>query len=113
MEEPWEHLSSLDIFVLPSLWEGMPFVLLEAMGAGLPVVATDVGGVRDLIPEKTFGSVVPPADVSLLKAAILRYVDQPELRRSVGAAARRRILREFGRERMVERNLDVYAEALE
>jgi glycosyltransferase involved in cell wall biosynthesis len=112
VEEPWDHLSSLDLFVLPSLWEGMPFVLLEAMGAGLPVVATDVGGVRDVIPDDTFGTVVPAADADALKAAILRYVDLPELLRSVGAAARGRILREFSRERMVEGNLDVYAEAL-
>jgi glycosyltransferase involved in cell wall biosynthesis len=110
--EPWDHLFSLDVFVLPSLWEGMPFVLLEAMGAGLPVVATDVGGVRDVIPDDAFGYVVPPADADALKVAILRYVDQPELRRSVGSAARERILREFSRERMVEGNLGVYAEAL-
>ncbi len=112
VEEPWEHLSSLDVFVLPSLWEGMPFVLLEAMGVGLPVVATDVGGVRDVIPDDTFGTVVPPADADALKAAILHYVDHPELRRRVGAAARGRILREFGRERMIEANLGVYAEVL-
>lgn len=110
--KPWDHLYSLDVFVLPSLWEGMPFVLLEAMGMGLPVVATDVGGTRDVIPDETFGAVIPPADVDALKAAILRYVDHPELRRSVGAAARRRILREFSRQRMVEGNLRVYAEVL-
>jgi glycosyltransferase involved in cell wall biosynthesis len=112
LEEPWEHLCSLDVFVLPSLWEGMPFALLEAMGAGLPVVATDVGGVRDVIPSNAFGTVVPPANPDALRAAILHYVDHPELRRRVGAAARQRILREFSQERMVEGNLDVYAEVL-
>lgn len=112
LEEPWEHLYSLDVFVLPSLWEGMPFVLLEAMGAGLPVVATDVGGVRDVITRDAFGTVVPPANADALKAAILRYVDHPELRRRVGAAARQKILREFDQERMVEGNLAVYAEVL-
>jgi glycosyltransferase involved in cell wall biosynthesis len=112
LEEPWKYLCSLDVFVLPSLWEGMPFALLEAMGTGLPVVASDVGGVRDVIPRNAFGTVVPPANADALKVAILHYVDHPELRRSVGAAARQRILHEFGRERMVEGNLGVYAEVL-
>jgi glycosyltransferase involved in cell wall biosynthesis len=112
VEQPWEHLSSLDVFVLPSLWEGMPFVLLEAMGTGLPVVATDVGGVRNVIPDDAFGAVVPPADPDALKEAILRYADRPELRMKVGAAARERILREFGRERMVDGNIGVYTEVL-
>ncbi len=112
VEEPWDYLSSLDVFVLPSLWEGMPFVLLEAMGAGLPVVATDVGGVRDVIPDDAFGTVVPPADADALKAAILRYVDNPKLRSSVGTAARERILHEFSRKQMIEGNLGVYAEVL-
>jgi glycosyltransferase involved in cell wall biosynthesis len=90
----------------------MPFALLEAMGTGLPVVASDVGGVRDVIPRNAFGTVVPPANADALKVAILHYVDHPELRRRVGAAARQRILREFGQERMVEGNLGVYAEVL-
>lgn len=110
VDEPWDYLSSLDVFVLPSLWEGMPFVLLEAMAAGLPVVATNVGGVRDVISDDTLGAIIPPADADALTEAILNYVEHPELRRSVGAAARERILREFGRERMVEGNLGVYAE---
>jgi glycosyltransferase involved in cell wall biosynthesis len=108
--EPLEYLASLDLFVLASLWEGMPFVVLEAMGCELPVVATDVGGVRDLIPTEAYGTVVPPADAHALKEAILRYVDSPPLRENTGAAARRRVLDEFSEERMVEGVLDIYAE---
>ena len=110
--KPLEYLASLDLFVLASLWEGMPFVVLEAMGCELPVVATDVGGVRDLIPEETYGTVVPPADAHALKEAILRYVDSPILRKNTGIAARRRVLEEFSEERMVEGVLDVYSEAI-
>lgn len=110
VSEPWGYLEQLDIFVLPSLWEGMPFVLLEAMGAGLPVVATDVGGVREVIPDGTFGTVVPPADAGELKDAILQYASSTELRESTGAAARERILREFSRDRMVEATIQVYTE---
>lgn len=112
VRDPWEYLSRIDIFVLPSLWEGMPFALLEAMSFGLPVVATDVGGVRDVIPDDTFGIVVPPADPHALREAILRYARAPELREAAGGAARRRVLQEFSQERMVERTLDVYREVL-
>ncbi len=110
VDEPWEHLRKLDVFVLPSLWEGMPYTLLEAMGAGLPVVATDVGGVRDLIPTDTFGAVVPPADPGALEKAILRYADSPRLRRDSGRAAQERVLREFTRQRTVELTTDIYSE---
>lgn len=112
LQDPWKYLEQIDIFVLPSLWEGMPFALLEAMGFGLPSVATDVGGVRDLIADETFGIVVPPADSGALQDAILRYVDSSHLREATGAAARRRIITEFSRERMVERTLNVYSEVL-
>lgn len=110
--EPWGYLEEIDVFVLPSLWEGMPFALLEAMGRGLPVVATDVGGVRDLIPDETYGMVVPPADSDALRKALLRYVDAPQIRESTGASARRRVLNEFNQERMTKRTLDVYSEVL-
>lgn len=112
VEEPWDYLASLDVFVLPSLWEGMPFTVLEALASGLPVVATDVGGVRDLIPDETYGVVVPPADARTLKNAILRYAGSPRLREDTRAAAQRRVLREFSQERMVEGVLNVYAEVV-
>jgi len=110
VKDPWAHLASLDVFVLPSLWEGMPFAVLEAMGCGLPVVATDVGGVSDMIPDETYGTVVPPADAGALERAILRYADSPALREQTGDAARRRVLEEFGEDRMVEGVLGVYSE---
>lgn len=110
--DPWRYLEGIEVFVLPSLWEGMPFALLEAMGSGLPVVATDVGGIRDAIPNEAFGTVVPPADPRALGGAILRYAGSPRLREAVGRAARERVLREFSRERMIERTLDVYSEVV-
>ena len=112
IRDPWAYLGQIDVFVLSSLWEGMSLALLEAMGSGLPVVATDVGGVRDAIPNTTFGMVVPPADPYALQRAILRYVDSPRLRESTGIAARGRILQEFTLEQMIERTLGVYSEIL-
>lgn len=110
VQDPWAYLSRLDVFVLSSLWEGMPFAVLEAMGCGLPVVATDVGGVRDMIPDETYGTVVPPADAGALERAILRYAGSPRLREKTGERARRRVLEEFSEERMVEGVLRVYSE---
>ena len=112
VRDPWAYLEQIDVFVHPSLSEAMSLALLEAMGSGLPVVATDVGGVRDVIPNATFGTVIPPADPYALERAILRYVDSPRLRESTGMAARRRILQRFTQERMVERTLGVYSEIL-
>ena len=112
VKEIWEYLEGIDIFVLPSLWEGMPFALLEAMGFGLPVVATDVGGVRDLIPDANFGIVVPPADSLALQEGILRYVDSPRLRKTAGTLARMRVMQEFSTEQMIQGTLGVYSEVL-
>lgn len=112
VDEPWEFLGQLDVFVMPSLWEGMPYVLLEAMGFGLPVVATDVGGVRDVITGEGSDMVVPPADPPALAEAILRYLDSPHLRETTGDAARWRIRSEFSQQQMIDRTLDVYSEVL-
>jgi len=112
VQDPWGYLAGIDIFVLPSLWEGMPFALLEAMGYGLPVVVTDVGGVRDAIPDVSVGTIVHPADPGALKEAILRYVESPRLRDVTGTAARERVIQEFSQERMIERTLQVYSEVL-
>jgi glycosyltransferase involved in cell wall biosynthesis len=112
VDGPWGVLAELDVFVLPSRWEGMPFSLLEAMSCGLPVVSFDVGGVTDLILDETHGAVVAPGDVRGFADAILRYVDSPDMRRRVGAAARSRVLEEFTLEHMIERTHEVYREAL-
>jgi glycosyltransferase involved in cell wall biosynthesis len=113
VDGPWGVLAQLDVFVLPSRWEGMPFTLLEAMSCGLPVVSFDVGGVTDLIPDEAHGAVVAPGDVRGFADAILRFVDSPETRGRVGAAARRRVLEEFTLDRMIERTHEVYRDALE
>ncbi len=77
-----------DVFVLPSLSEGLPNALLEAMAASRPVVATGVGGVKDLLRDGENGLVVDPADSEALAAAVLRLVSDPGLARRLGQSAR-------------------------
>jgi sugar transferase (PEP-CTERM/EpsH1 system associated) len=105
-------LRSLDVFLLPSLAEGISNTILEAMACGLPVVATDVGGNSELVAEGESGYLVPPADPHALAAAIARYLDDAELRRRHGREARAEIERTFSLSGMVRRYGDLYRAAL-
>jgi len=78
------HLSRFDIFALPSLWEGMPLSILEAMHAGLPVVASAVGSVAEAVADGDTGYVVAPSDQLALKVCLTRLCDDPELRGRMG-----------------------------
>jgi glycosyltransferase involved in cell wall biosynthesis len=96
-------LADWDVFVLPSRWEGMPLALLEARAAGLPSVATDVGGAREIIRDGEDGWVVPTEDPASLAAALLDLADDPARRAEWGARARRRAAGEHGLDEMVRR----------
>jgi glycosyltransferase involved in cell wall biosynthesis len=80
-------LNSIDIFVMPSLWEGLPLSMVLAMGAGLPVVASRVAGIPEVVQHGVTGLLVPPADVAALGSALSRLVADPALRHTMGAAA--------------------------
>lgn len=101
---------ALDIFVQPSLWEGMPLALLKAMGAGLPVVATRVSGCMDAVMDGGNGRLVEPADAEALARAILDLYHHPEERRRLGEAARRTVAERFSCEAMLTRLEGLYLE---
>jgi sugar transferase (PEP-CTERM/EpsH1 system associated) len=103
-----EQLRAMDIFVLPSIAEGISNTILEAMATGLPVVATRVGGNAELVVEGETGLLAPPSDPDALAIAISAYVADPSLARRHGAAGRNRVLRDFSMERMLGRYLAVY-----
>jgi glycosyltransferase involved in cell wall biosynthesis len=83
------------IFVLPSYQEGLPMAIIEAMASALPVVATPVGSIPDIIRDGDTGLLVPPGDPAALCAAFLRLLQSPELRAKLGASARQLYLRDF------------------
>jgi glycosyltransferase involved in cell wall biosynthesis len=83
--------NAADIFVLPSRWEGLPVALLEAMAVGLPVVATHVEGVEEVVQNRSQGLLVPPGNAEALATALIELIGRGEGRRRMGEAARRRI----------------------
>ncbi len=104
---------ALDVFVLPSRWEGLPLALLEAMAAGLPVVASAVGGVKGVIRDGVNGRLVPPGDPQALAAAVLELARRPRLRTEMGAAARNAVKKHYSREAMLDRLAALYLELYE
>jgi glycosyltransferase involved in cell wall biosynthesis len=96
-----KRLREADVFVLPSRSEAFPNAILEAMAAGLPIVATAVGGIRELVEHERTGLLVPPDDPARLAAAICRVLDRPALAVTLGAAAREHTLARFDFDRMV------------
>jgi len=88
-------LAASDLFVLPSLWEGLPLALLEAMSAGLPVVATSVGGNAEVLEEGKSGLLVPPRNETALARAMSRLLENPLQGQAMGRMARRRFDQRF------------------
>jgi glycosyltransferase involved in cell wall biosynthesis len=111
-------MAAVDLLLLPSRWEGMPYAVLEAMAAGLPVVATRVDGARDLVvdldePAGT-GLVVDVGDAAAIAAGVGRLADlEPGERTEVGARGARRVAEHFTIEHMVRATRAVFREALE
>jgi len=103
-----EILAALDLFVLPSLWEGLPNAVLEAMAAGLPVVATAAGGTPELVVDGETGLLVPPGDVTALAEAIERLLRDAGLRRKMGEAGRKRVEGHFTIEQTVAQTVALY-----
>jgi glycosyltransferase involved in cell wall biosynthesis len=106
--EPMTLLPAADVFALPSLSEGLPNALLEAMACGVACVATRVGGIPELSPGGRAIELVPPGDARGLASAIGRLLDNPELRRRRGAVVRRVALRRFSLRLMQDHTLALY-----
>ena len=105
-------LGAMDLFVLPSIAEGMSNTLLEAMASGLAVVATRVGGNLELVEDGVTGRLVPPQDPAALAGSMAAYLEDPHLRAIHGKAARERATEQFGLDRMCAAYTDLYLRLL-
>lgn len=103
-----DWLQCFDLFVLPSDTEGTAVTLLEAMSCGIAVVATDVGGNREVVAPPRCGLIVPPNDAAALTAAFRSLYERPEQRLLMGEEARHRVLAHYSLEQMVEKYCDLY-----
>jgi glycosyltransferase involved in cell wall biosynthesis len=104
---------AMDLFVQPSLWEGLPLTLLMAMGAGLQVVGTRVSGVTEVIEDGRNGRLVAPGDSQALTGAILELYRRPELRSRMSKAARQTVVERYSQEAMLRRLEGLYLHIME
>jgi glycosyltransferase involved in cell wall biosynthesis len=106
-------MQSLDVYVQPSLAEGISNTILEAMACGLPTIATSVGGNTELVIHNETGSLVPSADRRALSQALGLYVADSEKVRNQGVAARRRAVDSFSFSSMIKNYANLYHDTLE
>jgi glycosyltransferase involved in cell wall biosynthesis len=112
VEEVPVFLRALDVFVLPSLWEGLPLALLEAMAMGLPVVASRAVGITEAIDHDACGLLVAPRDSTALAQAVVTLLDDPGRGARLGEAARRRVLERHTLEAVAARMDALYRRVL-
>jgi glycosyltransferase involved in cell wall biosynthesis len=105
-------LANADLFVLSTHWEGLPLSILEAMRAGLPVIATQTGGVGEAVQDGVTGFLTAPGDLMDLRIRIQQLLSSRELVRQMGAAGRKRYERDFQISSMVQGTLAAYSRAL-
>jgi len=106
-------LRALDVFVMPSRWEGIPLTLLEAMGYGLPVISTRVGRAPEIIQDGENGRLVPAGDPGALAGAILELYREPQKREQWGEQARRTVREKYTLEHFLEQFAAIYLELYE
>ena len=109
-DDPERLYAAFDIYVLASHREGFPRSAMEAAASGLPIVATDIRGCREVVDHDRTGLLVPPRDPAALEAAIDRLAGGPAIRRRLGRAAAAKAVAEFDQRRVIARTLDAYAQ---
>jgi len=106
-------LAGIDLFVLPSLNEGLGVSIIEAMAAGKPVVASRVGGIPELVQDRITGLLVPPGNAQALAEAISHLLSEPSMMESMGTMAKRRVQRDLTMDHMADQNETFYNELLQ
>jgi glycosyltransferase involved in cell wall biosynthesis len=106
-------MHAMDVFAMPSIWEGFGLVLLEAMAAGRPIVASRVATIPEVVLDGETGLLVPAGDPLALADALARLAADPDLASQFGEAGRERVRRQFSIEKMVGDTELLYRELLE
>lgn len=112
VENVSDYLRNAGLFVLPSYQEGLPNSLLEAMACGLPVIASKIGGVVDVVEDGKSGILFEPGDVSRLASAMIKLLNDNELRMRLGKEARKRIVDSFSIDRIADEYISLYERLL-
>jgi glycosyltransferase involved in cell wall biosynthesis len=105
-------LAAMDLFVLPSLWEGLSISLIESMAAGKPVITTDIAPIREVVNTDKVGILVPPKNSKTLAEAIERLLRNKNLAERLGMAARERVFSTFNIETTIRRYTDIFEDIL-
>lgn len=108
MPDAYQYLKAFDLFVLPSVKEGQPWVILEAMAASLPIVATNIAGIPEMIENEKSGLLVEPADSDALTAAIEKMLTHPSLAHAMAQNALTIVKEKFGLEKMIRKNEELF-----
>lgn len=112
LKELTPFYSGIDLFVMPSLWEGMPVALLEALSYGIPVVATRVSGIPEVVTDGAEGFLVEPANPQQIATRILELLDNPEKRVEMGMRGKARAEGDFSVEKMIDAYANLYRELI-
>jgi glycosyltransferase involved in cell wall biosynthesis len=107
------RMGSFDAFILPSLYEGLPLALLEAMACGLPIIASSVDGMADVIHHGVNGLLAPPNDLEAWGSCVKSLVDSPDRRKSLGAAAYQSFLSKYSAKASAEATVAVYQQVID
>jgi len=108
IEDARAYLKAFDIFTLTSRTEALPYVVLEAGAAGLPFIASEVGGIPEVITGPEEGILVPPGNVEEIKKSLIFMIRKPKYRQLVGANLKKRIQENFSIKKMVEKTIELY-----
>ncbi|MAF13927.1 MAG: hypothetical protein CMI53_03470 [Parcubacteria group bacterium] len=111
-EKAWQYLPAFDIYVSPSVKEGFPYHVLEAMKASLPIITTNVGGIPEMIEDEINGLLVKPADPQALSQAIIELLDNQKLSEKISSAAEQTANEKFGLEKMILATEEIYRNQL-
>ena len=103
---------AIDIFVMPSLWEGLSLSMLEAMAANIPMISTDVGGARDVLGDSKWGIIVNHGDPVEISTAIKKLIQNPNLRNKMAISGAKRVRSKYSIKIMTKRLETIYIDAI-